>query len=94
MVTIADLVPELQSGAMALATVLSLALLIIAILSYRRAREGRILLVSAAFGIFFVKNLLLSYLIFAAELGNIFLYSAAFDSAVLLSFYLALFRRR
>lgn len=85
---------NLQSGALALATVLSLVLLIVSALSYRRSREGRILLVSGAFGLFFLKNLVLSILVFRGELGNLLLYSAAFDSLLLLSFYLALFRRR
>ncbi len=47
-----------------------------------------------AFGFFFVKNLLLSILVFQTQLGNLLLYASAFDSLVLLSFYLALFRRR
>ncbi len=94
MVSIADFLPELQSGALALATVLSLVMVTVSALSYRRAREARVLLISLAFGFFFVKNLLLSYLVFMALLENILLYSAAFDSAILLSFYIALFRRR
>lgn len=85
---------NLQSGALALATVLSLVLLIVAALSYRRSREVRILLVTVAFGFFFAKNLVLSFLVFQSELGNLLLYASAFDSLVLLSFYLALFRRR
>ncbi len=85
---------DIQSGAIAWATVLSLALMIIALLSYRRAKEGRILLISIAFGFFLAKNLLLFYLLFTANMENLVLYSALFDSAVLLSFYLALFRRR
>ncbi len=94
MASIFELIPELQSGALALAMVLSLVLVIISLLSYRRAREGRVLLISLAFSLFLLKNLFLSYLVFRSQLGNIFLYSAVFDSAVLMSFYLALFRRR
>ncbi|MFQ5837478.1 MAG: hypothetical protein ACE5HJ_01680 [Thermoplasmata archaeon] len=85
---------DIQSAAIALATVLSLTLVVIAALSYWRAREGRILLISVAFAFFFGKNLLMSYLIFTENIDNLFLYSALFDTAVLLSFYLALFRRR
>lgn len=84
---------ELQSGAMAWATVLSLALFVIALLSYRRSGERRILLITAAFGLFFVKNLVLSYLLFAGQAGSFPLSSALLDTAVLLSFYVALFRR-
>ncbi len=96
MVALTDLISpaQLQSGALALATVLSLVLVVISALSYRRAREGRVLLISVAFGFFFLKNLFLSYLVFTSLLANILLYSAALDSAILLSFYLALFRRR
>jgi heme/copper-type cytochrome/quinol oxidase subunit 4 len=85
---------DIQSAAIAFATVLSLTLVAIAVLSYRRAREGRILLISIAFALFFIKYLVTSYLLLTEEIGNLFVYSALFDTAVLLSFYLALFRRR
>lgn len=85
---------ELQIGALAWATILSLALLVIALLSYLRSRERRILLVSVAFGAFFVKNLVLSVLLFAALPEGLLLYAALFDTAILVSFYFALFRRR
>jgi uncharacterized membrane protein (UPF0136 family) len=85
---------DVQSAAVAFATVLSLTLVVIAILSYFRAREGRILLISVAFALFFLKYVLTSYLLLTGEIGNLFVYSAVFDTVVLLSFYLALFRRR
>ncbi len=85
---------DIQSAAIAWTTVLSLALLVVALLAYRRAREARILLISSAFGLFFVKNLILTYMLFSAESGNLLLYSSLFDTAILLSFYVALFRRR
>lgn len=85
---------DVQSAAVAFATVLSFTLVIIAILSYFRAREGRILLISVAFALFFLKYLLTSYLLLAGQVGNLFVYLSVLDTAVLLSFYLALFRRR
>jgi hypothetical protein len=85
---------DLQVGALAWATVLSLALLVVAILSYIRSRERRILLITVAFGVFFVKNLVLVALLFASLSEGLLLYSALFDTAILVSFYFALFRRR
>lgn len=85
---------DLQIGALAWATVLSLALLVIALLSYLRARERRILLLAVAFGAFFVKNLALTVLLFASLPEGLLLYSALLDTAILVSFYFALFRRR
>lgn len=94
MVTLHDVLAPLQSGALALATVLSLALVVISVLSYRRSHESRLLLISVAFGLFLAKNVTVSYLVYASWLEGIFLYYALFDTAVLLSFYLALFSRR
>ncbi|MFQ5919234.1 MAG: hypothetical protein ACE5I4_04215 [Thermoplasmata archaeon] len=85
---------DLQIGALAWATVLSLALLVVAILSYLRSREGRILLIAVAFGAFFVKNLVLAVFLFVSISEGILLYAALFDTAILVSFYFALFRRR
>lgn len=84
---------DLQSAALAGATVLSLALFAIALLSFRRSRETRILLVSVAFGIFAVKNAVLTVLLVTGTLPSFPLVSAGLDTAILLSFYAALFRR-
>ncbi len=85
---------DLQIGALAWAAVLSLALLVLALLSSLRSPERRVLLISVAFGTFFVKNLVLTVLLFASLPEGLLLYSALFDTAILASFYFALFRRR
>ncbi len=85
---------DLQIGALAWATVLSLVLLVVALLSYLRSRERRILLISVAFGAFFTKNLVLTAFLFASLPEGLLVYSALFDTAILVSFYFALFRRR
>ena len=48
----------------AIISVLSALLLVISILAYKRERTWRLLIISAVFGIFFIKGVILSYSVF------------------------------
>lgn len=86
----------LASVTVAVATVLSVALLAIAIVSYRRVGRRRFLLLVGAFALFAVKSVALSIGLFtltAEDLENLFALSSAFDAGILVVLYVALLKR-
>lgn len=70
-------------------TVFALALTVIAFFAWRRARDGHLLLLTAAFGVFFVKGLFLTAALFDGwqDLSQLLILSAGFDLIVLALFY-------
>lgn len=77
----------------AVLTVLALALFVISVLAYKRTKRLKLLMVSLAFLLFFVKGLWLSYYLFTIpeETWNLFLLPIAlFDTVILILLYLSL----
>jgi hypothetical protein len=76
-------------------SVLALALTVIGGLAYRRSRERSLLVLTAAFAVFFVKGLALSaYLALGVrDLTTLFLVVGGFDALILALFYVFTLRR-
>lgn len=74
---------------LAAVTVVSFALCMISMLAWRRARDIHLLLLSAAFAIFFVKGLFLTVALFAGwtDLAGLLVVSSVFDLLILALFY-------
>lgn len=74
---------------LAAVTVVAFALGMISLLAWRRARDVHLLLLAAAFAIFFVKGLFLTVALFAdwTDLGGLLVLSSIFDLAILVLFY-------
>ena len=70
-------------------TVFALALTVIAVLAWRRARDVHLLLLTAAFTLFFVNGLVLTVALFAGwqDLAQLLIFSAGFDLVILALFY-------
>jgi len=76
-------------------SVLAFALTVIGGLAYRRARERSLLILTAAFAVFFMKGLALSAYLFlgVTDLTTLFLVVGGFDAAILALFYVFTLRR-
>lgn len=76
-------------------SVLALALTVIGTLAYRRTRERSLIVLSAAFAVFFVKGLALSAYLFlgVTDLTTLFLVVGGFDVLILALFYVFTLRR-
>ena len=76
-------------------SVLALALTVIGALAYRRTRERSIVVLTAAFAVFFVKGLALSAYLFlgVTDLTTLFLVAGGFDVVILALFYVFTLRR-
>ena len=76
-------------------SVLALALTVIGAVAYRRAKDRSLLVLTAAFAVFFVKGLALTAFLFLGErdLATLFLISGGFDVAILVLFYVFTLRR-
>lgn len=74
---------------LAAVTVVALALCAISLLAWRRARDVHLILLSAAFAIFFVKGLFLTIALFGGwtDLAGLLVLSSVFDLAILVLFY-------
>ncbi len=74
---------------LAAVTVVAFALCAIALLAWRRVREGHMLLLGAAFAIFFAKGLFLTVALFEgwSDLGQLLVLSSIFDLVILALFY-------
>ncbi len=74
---------------LAAVTVVAFALCAISFLAWRRARDAHMLLLTAAFAIFFVKGLFLTVALFGnwTDLGGLLVLSSVFDLAILVLFY-------
>ncbi len=73
----------------------ALLILIMTLISYRQAKSHKLLIISAAFILFFTRGLLLFLGNFIDGLSNFStnIFWLAFDSAILLLIYLAIIRR-
>ncbi|MFP4000550.1 MAG: hypothetical protein ACLFSM_04560 [Thermoplasmata archaeon] len=77
----------------AVLTVLALVLSVISILAYRRSRKKKLILVSIAFILFFVKGLWLSYALFdipKEAWGSFLIPVAVVDCLILILLYLSI----
>jgi len=74
---------------LAAVTVFALALTGIAFLAFRRTRDAHLVFLAAAFGVFFLKGLLLTIFLFTNTIGlaEFFLVSGSLDLAILALFY-------
>jgi hypothetical protein len=74
---------------LAAVTVVALALAAIAFVAWRRARDVHLMLLSAAFAVFFVKGLFLTVTLFAGwqDLAQLLIVSASLDLVILALFY-------
>ena len=79
----------IENVLLAAVSVFALALTVIAVLAYRRARDSHLVFLGAAFGVFFLKGLLLTIFLFSGTLGlgPLFLLSGSLDLAILALFY-------
>ena len=79
----------LENVLLATVSVLALVLTGIAVLAWRRTRDAPLLFLAAAFGVFFVKGLVLTAALFEgdSDLVTLFLVSGAFDLTILAIFY-------
>ncbi len=74
----------------------SLILFVISAITYRRVKSTRLLLVSAAFGIFFVKGLLLMAGLFSDTVGEVFaasIWIIILDFGIMAFLYLSVAKR-
>jgi len=74
---------------LAAVSVFALALTSIAVLAFRRTRDGHIVYLAAAFGVFFVKGLLLTIALFTETVGlaQLLIVSGSLDLLILALFY-------
>ncbi len=74
---------------LAAVTVVAFALAAISLVAWRRARDVHLLLLSAAFAIFFVKGLFLTVALFGGwtDLSSLLVISSIFDLLILALFY-------
>ncbi len=74
---------------LAAVTVVAFALCAISLVAWRRAGDTHLILLSAAFAIFFVKGLFLTVALFDGwtDLGGLLVLSSVFDLAILVLFY-------
>lgn len=74
---------------LAAVTVVASALCAISLLAWRRARDTHLILLAAAFAIFFVKGLFLTVALFIgwADLASLLVLSSVFDLIILALFY-------
>jgi hypothetical protein len=74
---------------LAAVTVVAFALGAISLSAWRRARDTHLLLLAAAFAVFFVKGLFLTVALFAGwtDLAGVLVLSSVFDLVILVLFY-------
>ena len=74
---------------LAAVSVFALALTTIAVLALRRTRDAHVVFLAAAFGVFFVKGLLLTIALFTESIGlnQLFIVSGSLDLLILALFY-------
>jgi ABC-type cobalamin transport system permease subunit len=79
----------IENVLLAAVSVFAVVLTLIAVLAYRRTRDAHLVLLAAAFGVFFVKGLVLTILLFSGtiDLRQLFLLSGSLDLVVLALFY-------
>lgn len=74
---------------LAAVSVFAFALTVIAVLAFRRTRDAHLVFLAAAFGVFFVKGLVLTIFLFEGTvgLGQFFVLAGSLDFAILALFY-------
>lgn len=79
----------IENIVLAAVSVFALALTAIALLAWRRTRDYHLILLAGAFGVFFVKGLLLTVAVFQgwSDLAQLVVLSGAFDLVILALFY-------
>src|SRR5438128_12058402 len=79
----------IENVLLAAESVFALVLTVIAVLALRRAKDVHLAYLAAAFGVFFLKALVLTISLFALSLppGQIFLLSGSLDLVILALFY-------
>lgn len=80
----------------ALVTVFALAIMVISAFSYKKTGNQKILLVTAGFGLFFVKGVILSVGILQEDMDweMLIMYSSILDLLVILLFFAAIIVRK
>lgn len=86
-----DAIPLMNISIVGITTVFSIGLFIISLNSYRKAQKKKILFVSLVLLLFFIKNLLLSILLFTAQIENTITILALelFDLLILVFLFIA-----
>ena len=79
----------IENVILAAVSVFAFALTVIAVVAWRRTRDGHFLFLTAAFAVFFVKGLFLSTALFLGwtDLAQLIVISGAFDLLILALFY-------
>lgn len=79
----------IENVLLAAESVFALALTVIAVLAFRRTRDAHLIFLATAFGVFFLKGLVLTVLFFTNTIGlnGFFLLSGFLDLAILALFY-------
>ena len=74
---------------LAAVSVFAFALTVIAVLAFRRTRDVHLVFLAAAFGVFFLKGLILTTFLFGGTigLGQFFVIAGSLDLAILALFY-------
>jgi len=82
-------VVAIENVLLAAVSVFALALTVIAVIAFRRTGDRHLVFLAAAFGVFFLKGLLLTIFLFmeTITLGQFFLLSGSLDLAILALFY-------
>jgi hypothetical protein len=82
-------VVAIENVLLAAVSVFAFALTLIALIAFRRTRDGHLVFLAAAFGTFFLKGLLLTIFLFvpAFDLRQAFLLSGSLDLVILALFY-------
>jgi hypothetical protein len=82
-------VVAIENVLLAAVSVFALALTLIAVIAFRRTRDGHLVFLAAAFGVFFVKGLVLTIFLFSPtiDLRQTFVLSGALDLVILALFY-------
>ena len=79
----------IENVLLAAVSVFALALTLIAVIAFRRTRDGHLVFLAAAFGAFFLKGLVLTIFLFSPtiDLRQMFVLSGALDLVILALFY-------
>jgi hypothetical protein len=87
--------PILENLTAAALTVFALALTLVALRAWRHTRSPKILLLTVGFGLFFIKGVVISVLLFreVAWEESVFLPSLLLDLVILAVFYAAVIKR-
>lgn len=88
------LASDLEVAASAWVVILSAALLFLSVAAYRRSRTRRMLGLTAAFALFLAKGVIISLSLFNLVALPTLPLTPVFDTAILLSLYLATLRAR